>query len=149
MIPTPGAGNYRHPYRDMDALKKRWQNHQIDLQDYVVMFPTPTVQDSKLRANPAQMRRKSPPLSAVVKFFPTPTCHDSKLARPNPNKTAQGSPCLTEVVLSSEPLNTGTLNPDWEEWLMGWPIGWTALKPLETAKFRLWLQGRLSPCNNN
>ena len=28
----------------------------------------------------------------------------------------------------------GKLNPDWVEWLMGWPIGWTALKPLETVK---------------
>jgi hypothetical protein len=28
------------------------------------------------------------------------------------------------------------LNPSWVEWLMGWPIGWTDLKPLETDKFR-------------
>ena len=28
----------------------------------------------------------------------------------------------------------GKLNPDWVEWLMGWPIGWTELKPLETVK---------------
>ena len=26
------------------------------------------------------------------------------------------------------------------EWMMGWPIGWTALKPLETDKFRKWLR---------
>ena len=26
------------------------------------------------------------------------------------------------------------------EYLMGWPLGWTDLEPLETAKFRLWLQ---------
>ena len=32
----------------------------------------------------------------------------------------------------------GALNPDWVEWLMGWPIGWTALKPLETARFQAW-----------
>lgn len=32
----------------------------------------------------------------------------------------------------------GHLNPEWVEWLMGWPIGWTDLKPLETAKFRQW-----------
>jgi hypothetical protein len=32
----------------------------------------------------------------------------------------------------------GSLNPDWVEWLMGWPIGQTALKPLETGKFRQW-----------
>ena len=30
------------------------------------------------------------------------------------------------------------LNPDWTEWLMGWPIGWTGLKPLGMARFRQW-----------
>jgi DNA (cytosine-5)-methyltransferase 1 len=30
--------------------------------------------------------------------------------------------------------NGGKLNPMWVEWLMGWPIGWTDLKPLETGK---------------
>ena len=24
----------------------------------------------------------------------------------------------------------GHLNPDWVEWLMGWPVGWTSLDPL-------------------
>jgi hypothetical protein len=33
----------------------------------------------------------------------------------------------------------GSLNPQWVEWLMGWPIGWTDLKPLETDKFQQWL----------
>ncbi len=33
----------------------------------------------------------------------------------------------------------GSLNPEWVEWLMGWPIGMTGLQPLATAKFRLWL----------
>ena len=33
----------------------------------------------------------------------------------------------------------GQLNPDWVEWLMGWPIGWTDLKPLATDKFQQWL----------
>lgn len=32
------------------------------------------------------------------------------------------------------------LNPDWVEWLMGWPIGHTDLKPLATDKFREWQQ---------
>jgi len=29
----------------------------------------------------------------------------------------------------------GPLNPPWVEWLMGWPPGWTDLKPLEMDKF--------------
>jgi hypothetical protein len=35
----------------------------------------------------------------------------------------------------------GTLNPDWCEWFMGWPIGWTASEPLETDRFQQWLLG--------
>ena len=31
--------------------------------------------------------------------------------------------------------NGGKLNPTWTEWLMGWPLGWTDLKPLVTDKF--------------
>ena len=30
--------------------------------------------------------------------------------------------------------NGGKLNPPWVEWLMGWPLGWTDLKPLGTDK---------------
>ncbi len=36
--------------------------------------------------------------------------------------------------------NGGRLNPNWVEWLMGWPIGWTDLKPLGMDRFRQWLQ---------
>jgi hypothetical protein len=32
------------------------------------------------------------------------------------------------------------LNPEWVEWLMGWPIGHTGLKPLETGKYQEWLR---------
>jgi DNA (cytosine-5)-methyltransferase 1 len=35
--------------------------------------------------------------------------------------------------------NGGKLNPDWVEWLMGWPIGWTDLRPLAMDKFLPWL----------
>jgi len=31
--------------------------------------------------------------------------------------------------------NGGQLNPPWVEWLMGWPTGWTDLKPLEMDKY--------------
>jgi hypothetical protein len=31
--------------------------------------------------------------------------------------------------------NKKYIHPILTEWLMGWPLGWTGLKPLETAKF--------------
>jgi hypothetical protein len=34
----------------------------------------------------------------------------------------------------------GPLNPDWCEWFMGFPIGWTASSALATAKFQEWRQ---------
>ena len=34
----------------------------------------------------------------------------------------------------------GPLNPEWVEWLMGWPQEWTDLKPLATDKFHKWSQ---------
>lgn len=40
-------------------------------------------------------------------------------------------------MVSEAELN-GALNPAWVEWLMGWPIGWTDLRPLETDKCREW-----------
>ena len=42
------------------------------------------------------------------------------------------------------PTKTARLNPNWVEWLMGWPIGWTDLKPLGMDKFRLWRQQHLN-----
>ena len=32
-----------------------------------------------------------------------------------------------------------SINPNLYEWLMGWPLGWTDLKPLETDRFHKWL----------
>ena len=63
--------------------------------------------------------------------WPTPKTRDWK------DGTSQGtmnrqSPDLGKVVGQSK--ETGSLNPNWVEWLMGWPIGFTDLKPLETDK---------------
>lgn len=38
-----------------------------------------------------------------------------------------------------------TLNPCFGEWMMGWPIGYTGLKPLETGRFQTWLNSHGKP----
>jgi hypothetical protein len=40
----------------------------------------------------------------------------------------------------------GSLNPTWVEWLMGWPLGWTAFDALGTGRFRLWLDSHGESC---
>ncbi len=39
---------------------------------------------------------------------------------------------LEDAVSLAVGYNTGSLNPTWVEWLMGFPSGWTDLKPSET-----------------
>lgn len=39
----------------------------------------------------------------------------------------------------------GGVNIALREWMMGWPIGWTALESLATDRFRTWLTS-LPPC---
>lgn len=45
---------------------------------------------------------------------------------------------LSQVVKHRTPDGVGRMNPDWVEWLMGWPIGHTELRPLGTDRFREW-----------
>lgn len=40
--------------------------------------------------------------------------------------------------------NTGSLNPDWVEWLMLWPIGWSSLEPMTEL---VWLSPRIDPAD--
>ena len=34
----------------------------------------------------------------------------------------------------------GSPNPDWLDWYVGLPIGWSGLQPLGTYKFQQWLK---------
>ncbi len=70
---------------------------------------------------PSERLRRTPDLPSAIKMRPLPD--------------------------GSEPLQDGQLNPQWVEWFMGWPIGWTELRPLAMDKFQEWLQQH-SPCLN-
>ena len=59
-------------------------------------------------------------------MLPTPTAHNSKEGA-YPAEFTRKTPTLATHA-------GGKLNPMWTEWLMGWPLGWTDLKPLETDK---------------
>lgn len=96
------------------------------------LLPTPTAHDAhKPHKSDLTARQGGRSLAASV-MYPTPTCQDAKN---NGSKSQQ--------LRKTPPLNAvigGPLNPEFVEWLMGWPIGWTDCAPLETDKFRQWLQ---------
>ena len=115
------------------------------------MWPTPTVQDSN-KATKRWREDHQNNLTAAVfnpeRMFPTPTTRDYKggyktesLTRKDGKSRAMDA--LPNAVLDGKGVETSTggqLNPTWVEWLMGWPLGWTDLKPLAMGRFREWLQ---------
>jgi hypothetical protein len=68
-------------------------------------------------------------------YLPTPTAHNSKEGA-YPAEYTRKTPTLATHA-------GGKINPEWSEHLMGWPLGHTDLKPLETGKTRKWLQEHL------
>lgn len=47
---------------------------------------------------------------------------------------------LAFLALMEDPTCGGESNPEFQEWLMGCPIGWTGLQPLGKDGFQQWLQ---------
>jgi hypothetical protein len=78
-----------------------------------------------------------------VKAWPTPVKSDYAARRPSEGWRGESdlpSVVWTETGGRENPEKPpAQLNADWVEWLMGWPLGWTDLKPLETDKFQRWL----------
>ncbi len=91
--------------------------------EFVPMYPIPTLTTKGLDGG-------SHSRATAIKrgMYPTLTCQDAK---------NNGGP--SQMVRNPRPLNAlagGKLNPEWCEWFMGFPVGWTELKPLETPKSR-------------
>lgn len=136
-VPTPIASQKGPSLWETQQTKTTGMN----LQTWVAKrIPTPTqsmmttadMEQAKFSGN--DPRR---PDCQTAKRLPTPTVCGNYNAKGASETSGDG---LATVVKSMEPDIGGPLNPDWEEWLMGWPIGWTDLRPLETDKFRSWLR---------
>jgi len=104
------------------------------------IFPTPTnsmmtVGDME-QARFAGTDKRRPDYATANKNWPTPNANDNRdrgnLSNPCIKKRiARGKQVGLSMCVSEE---SGQLNPTWVEWLMGWPLGWTACEPLETGK---------------
>ena len=73
--------------------------------------------------------------------WPTPNAHEPRLGYQDRSKGKKGSQkSLTTIVVDDNggPEKGTRLNPDWVEWLMGWPIGWTSLDFINLDMKRWW-----------
>ena len=136
--PTPNAwdGN-RGPRSKKNLIEKSHQINLIsavkDAQDpkSVHLWPTPTARDYKGARKPETLKNagrtptNSLPDMVVHQMWPTPSANEHHAGR-----TWQGQ---MQKMLGNHPelgktKESGSLNPTWVEWLMGYPKGWTDLK---------------------
>jgi hypothetical protein len=68
-------------------------------------------------------------LAGTVRMWPTPTTRDYKGGRKPETLAASGrgeTNSLNDAVTVRD--QHGALSPEWVEWLMGFPVGWTSLE---------------------
>ena len=119
LYPTPRSVEViEHPMKVAIRLGDRTGNKPNNLQSMAKfgLFPTPTTN------SPAH---KSMKLSPAGRRFSTDGTTDLSL----------GLADFVNVEADAMPLDSMALNPDWVEQLMGWPIGWSSIEPIENLEF--------------
>jgi len=98
-------------------------------------IPTPQARDWK-GSSGRSIKGLEHDLPTHVKKWPTPQASDNRDRGNMSNPSIQRRVAIGKQIMLSQSVDpiSGQLNPTWVEWLMGWPLGWTDLKPLETDK---------------
>jgi hypothetical protein len=147
MYPTPTRGMYKQDVKDNGEYARsiKEKGHQIMLPAFMKLYPTPTQDSASERTK--KYKQGGMPLPMAVKMFPTPSasCHMDVVAPPETvTQNNQGwsvtrvgtgtkfGAKLNDVVnkLDQEKLG-GRLNPNFVEFLMGYPTNWTKIDPTE------------------
>ena len=126
--PTPCARDFKGPNTKASLTRKDGKSRMDQLQNAVVHGGTKT-----------------------QRTWPTPKAHDPKSHSSNmeyhKKRSGKMMDLTCDVMVSRG--KPAQLNPSWVEWLMGWPIGWTGLKPLATAKCQLVRHSHGVSCQDN
>lgn len=123
-LPTPTAAS-----ADKEGVPSQKGDVLIAYARGVKLWPTPTVCGNYNRKGAS----KTSGDGLATSVFATLTRRDyrsgkfSLEAKAKRDKHSRGTPLNEQI--------GGLLNPMWVEWLMGWPLGWTDLKPLVMDKF--------------
>jgi hypothetical protein len=113
--------------------------------------PTESRREKRTKYRASVGRKDSPGSLAeqvmTPKFWPTPCATDYKGSGKNGElrdrldyAVERGATKSNDYSLEVNLEAGGHLNPMWVEWLMGWPLGWTDLKPLAMDRFQSWQQ---------
>jgi hypothetical protein len=132
LLPTPDTGMGPHGARGVSSNPKHQSGRSLEA--FARTWPTPTSRDWK--DGSAAACANVPPnglLGRVVHQWPTPKGSPSGPDYARMNRPQSGGDDLATAIARATP---GALNPTWVEWLMGFPLGWTALEPSEMPSSR-------------
>jgi DNA (cytosine-5)-methyltransferase 1 len=148
-FPTPTSSDHKDQPTSKSWKSKGAINYKLSNPEIRAKWPTPDAncgqrgtQDEwtpkRKSGHQAQYSINQAVRDAEKIKWPTPVKSDYAARRPS--KGWQGNSDLPSVVWTetggreNPNLSPAQLNATWVEWLMGWPIGWTDLKPLEMDK---------------
>ena len=136
MYPTPTTQEIEHPDMKLTKNNRRMTNdgknsHSLNLADTVRMYPTPKARDYKDTGKNTDYKKLSEKgkLTGRVMMqhqYPTPTNSEHKYRLKG---NSQASKCLEAQARRAG----GKLNPNFVEFLMGFPMNWTKVE-LEESK---------------
>lgn len=108
----------------------------LNLRTAVKQWPTPRASEAEHPGRRSNNHNGQKGLAKAVNMWRTPS---ASVIEPKSNvvKLTGRTPQDPQVGLADQV--GGQLNPDWVEWLMNWPIGWTSLEPLPADSFAQWL----------
>jgi hypothetical protein len=147
--PTPTSQNAKHgAATEWEKINRPNHLHVLVANTPSGNWPTPTCADAftdKLKSSQQQEgSMHSVNLSQAVKMWPTPCASDDRdrgnMANPAIKRRVEMGKQVMLSMAVKEEVGGGQLNPDWVEWLMNWPIGWTSTEPLNQDRFLAWLQ---------
>ncbi len=153
----PGGGAGR-----LSELRRRMQGLPTDaLASSCSQWPTPTARDGLSGTGQSPKAQGGENLRTASRQWPTPSARDWKSGQASPETHAGNARPLNEAVVllgaptsphpetqpsttaestpASGPTSPLRLRPNWDEWLMGLPHGWTdPTTPLGPTEFERW-----------
>jgi hypothetical protein len=136
---------WRGSFTKYDQDLSLWKTHQCSLLEDLEEFSETWPQWGLMRDGECWEQKTLEQTTRGTEsgfLLPTPDTvnRDNKKVLFNRNAVSQSGRSLATYArtfpnqFSEETNNGGQLNPNWVEWLMGWPVGWTDLKPLAMDK---------------
>jgi len=137
MFPTPTASDIEGGVSKDVQLKdghffrenKKGERWGVKLRDAISMFPTPRANEPG-RTTKGYGRALGELMEGKQQMFPTPTTRDHKDSTLSPAYQNRNSDSLP-IKMMKEGKPGGKLNPEFVEFLMGYPLNWTKIETIE------------------